>query len=179
MGVKVEAEGVLGSDGVLAASKVKFRPVVRIDANVDSVDASAASLSMLGLTIHVTPSTDVRGFSGLSSIPPGARVEVRGTPTRDGSAIDAIRIELIDTRSSDRAFVRGVVTEKTATSQLKLLGLAIDTRGASFRNRADAEIGATAFFDAITPNQTIVKVRWRPYPASTAAAVDEAELEND
>jgi hypothetical protein len=39
-------------------------------------------------------------------------------------------------------------------------------------------MGAAAFFDAIVPGETVVKVRWRPYPASTAAAVDEAELEH-
>jgi hypothetical protein len=178
VGVKVEAEGALGADGALTAFKVKFRPVVRIDANVETVDAAASSLSLLGLTVHVTPSTDLRGFSGLD-IPTGARIEVRGSPTRDGSAIDAVRIELIDTSSNDRAFVRGVVTEKSATSQLKMLGLTIDTSRASFRNHADAEIGASAFFDAVTPGATVVKVRWRPYPTSTAAAVDEAELEND
>jgi hypothetical protein len=178
-GVKVEAQGTIGSDGVLSASKVKFRPVVRIDANADAVDASASTLSLLGLTVRVTPSTDVRGFSDLASIPAGARIEVRGSPTRDGSAIDAMRIELIDASSNDRAFLRGVVTEKVGTTQLKLLGLTIDTTGASFRSHADAPMSASAFFDAVTPNQTVVKVRWRPYPSSTAVAVDEAELEND
>jgi hypothetical protein len=137
------------------------------------------SLTLLGLTVRVTPSTVLRGFSGLSAVTAGARIEVRGSPTRDGTAIDAMRIEIIDTTSNDRAFLRGVVTEKAPTSQLKMLGLAIDTSGASFRNHADAEIGASVFFDAVIPNETVVKVRWRPYPTSTAASVDEAELEND
>jgi hypothetical protein len=179
LGVKVEAEGTMGADGILSASKVKFRPVVRIDANVESVDAAGATLSVLGFTVRVTPSSDTRGFTSLAELTGGAHVEVRGSPTRDGSAIDAMRIELVDTASSDRATLRGVVTEKTATSQLKLLGLAIDTRAASFRNHADARIDAAAFFDALVPNTTVVKVRWRPLPASTSAPVEEAELEND
>jgi len=34
-----------------------------------------------------------------------------------------------------------------------------------------------AFLDAITPGQTLVKVRWRPVPSSTSAPVDQAEIE--
>jgi hypothetical protein len=176
-GVKVEAEGAIGDDGVLVASRVKLRPSVRIDANVASVDAAASTLGLLGLTVHVTPSTDVRDVASLASIPAGARVEVRGTPRRDGTGVDATRVELVDEEPNDEAFLRGVVTEKTGTTGLRILGLAIDLRGAELRSHADAPMGAAAFFDAIVPGETVVKVRWRPYPASTAAAVDEAELE--
>ena len=178
-GVKVEAQGSMGTDGVLTASKVKFRPLVRIDAALEAADATASSLTLLGLAVRVTPSTDVRGVSGIAGIPLGARIEVRGSPTRDGAAIDAMRIELIDTAPADRAFLRGVVTEKIPTSQLKLLGLTVDTSSASFRSHSDAPMAAAAFFEAVTPGETIVKVRWRPYPESTSEPVEEAELEND
>jgi hypothetical protein len=177
-GVKVEAEGTIGADGVLAASKVKFRPLVRVEASVTSVDAAASTLSILGLTAHVTPATDLRGASGLAAIPAGARVEVRGSPTRDGRGVNAMRVEVIDEEPADRAFLRGVVTAKTGTSGLEILGLSIDAGGAEFRSLADAPMSAGAFFDAVVPGRTLVKVRWRPYPATTAAAVDEAELEH-
>lgn len=178
VGVGVEVEGVLRDDGVLVADEVKFRPSVRIEANAAAVDAAAGTLSLLGLVIHVTPSTELRNLAALADLPASANVQVRGNPTRDGGGIDATRLELLEAAPSDRAFLRGVVAAKTPVSSLEILGIAVDTRAAEFRDRADAAMGASAFFDAIVTGRTVVKVRWRPYPASTAAAVDEAELEN-
>jgi hypothetical protein len=178
VGVALEVEGVLRDDGVLDAHEVKFRPSARVEANVTAVDAGAATLSLLGLTIHVTPSTELRNVASLVVLPVGATVQVRGYPTRDGAGLNATRLELLDVGPSDRAFLRGVVSAKTPTSALEILGIAIDTRAAEFRSLADAPMSASAFFDAIATGRSVVKVRWRPYPASTSAPVDEAELEN-
>ena len=142
------------------------------------MNAAAGTFEVLGLVVHVTPSTELRGFSSLSSLPAGAFVQVRGNPTADGSGLNATRVEVLDSSSSDRAFLRGVVSAKTPTSSLEILGLAIDTTAAEFRSPTDGPMTAAAFFDAIAPGQTIVKVRWRPYPASTSEPVDQAELEN-
>ena len=177
-GVALEVEGVLRDDGVLDAHEVKFRPSARVDANAAAVDPATATLSVLGLTVHVTPSTELKNVASLGAVPAGAHVEVRGSPTRDGTGLDATRVELVDAGPADRAFLRGVVAAKTPTSSLEILGIAIDTSAASFRDVSDTPTGAAAFFDAIVAGQTIVKVRWRPYPASTAAPADEAELEN-
>lgn len=177
-GVALEVEGVLRADGVLEAHEVKFRPSARVDANAATVDPAAATVVVLGLTVHVTPSTELKNVASLAALPAGAHVEVRGSPTRDGTGLDATRLELVDATPADRAFLRGVVAAKTPTSSLEILGVAIDTSAASFRDLSSAAIGAAAFFDAIVPGQTIVKVRWRPYPATLAAPVDEAELEN-
>jgi hypothetical protein len=177
-GAKVEAEGSLRADGVLAARKVALKPVVRVEANAGAIDVAAGTVSVLGLAVHVTPSTELNGLSSLAEIASGAEIEVRGTARRDGGGIDATRIDFVDGSSSDRATLRGVVSAKTPTSGLTILGLPIVVAGAEFRSMADQPLSPSAFFDAITAGQTIVKVRWRPYPTTTAAAVDEAELEN-
>ncbi len=142
------------------------------------MDPAAGTLAVLGLTVHVTPSTELKNLTSLDALPAGAHVEVRGSPTHDGAGLNATRLELVGAAPADRAFLRGVVSAKTPTTSLQILGLAIDTGAAGFRDGSGAGIGATAFFDAIAPGQTLVKVRWRPYPASTSAPVDEAELEN-
>jgi len=178
VGVEVEAEGFMGDDGVLHARKVKFEANARIDGNLEARDELAATLTILGITVHVTPSTELRSITTLADLAPGDRVEVRGTPNQAGTAIDATRVELLSTTSADRAFLRAVVSAATPTTALTMMGLAIDTSAASFRNTQNVEVTAAAFFDAIVPGQTIVKVRWRPYPASTAEPIDEAELEN-
>jgi len=178
VGVALEVEGVLRDDGVLVAAEVKFRPSARVEANAGAIDAAAGTLSLLGLAIHVTPSTELRNLSSLDTLPAEANVQVRGYPTRDGAGLNATRLEVLDAFPSDRAFLRGVVSAKTPTSGLVILGIAIDTSAAEFRDLADAGMTASAFFDALVTGQTLVKVRWRPYPASTSAPVDEAELEN-
>ena len=182
VGVKIEAEGTLGDDGVLRAHQVKFQASARIDANLGSHDTAASTLTLLGIVVHVTPSTELRDFA-LASAVDGSRIEVRGYPTRDGPGINATRIELMDPSPSDRAFLRAVVTAMTPTTSLTMMGLPIDTSSASFRRStgsgSSVEIPiASDFFDAITLGQTVVKVRWRPYPASTSEPVEEAELEN-
>jgi hypothetical protein len=183
VGVKIEAEGILGEDGVLHAHQVKFQASARIDGNLESHDAAASTLTLLGLVVHVTPSTELRDVS-LGTAIDGSRIEVRGYPTKDGLGLNATRIELKDPASADRAFLRAVVTAMTPTTSLTMMGLAIDTSAASFRRSTGSgtsvEIpNAADFFAAITPGQTVVKVRWRnPYPTSTSQPVDEAELEN-
>lgn len=182
VGVGMEAEGTLRADGVLEAQELKFKPSARVEANAAAVDAAAGTFQVLGLVVHVTPSTELRRFSALDELA-GEFVQVRGYPTKDGAGLNATRIELLG-GTSDRAFLRGVVQAKTPTSSLQILGIAIDTSAASFQGHArdpqpPPPLSPTEFFDAITVGETIVKVRWRPYPASTSEAIDEAELQND
>jgi hypothetical protein len=172
-GAKVEAEGTLGSDGVLVAEKVEFKPSARIEANVEALDATAGTLTMLGLTVYVTPSTE----GSLAGLALDYDVEIRGTMTRDGLGINATRIDLKDTRASDRAFLRGLVTAKGASS-VTIAGIEANLTGASFQDLSGGSKTLEQFLALVTPGQTIVKVRWRPYPASTSEPVDEAELEN-
>lgn len=176
VGVEAEAEGTLGADGALHAQKVKFEAGVRLDANLAASDPAAGTLTLIGITVHVTPSTELRSFAAPGDLNLGDRLEVRGFPTRDGLGINATRIERLATAPSDRAFLRALVTAKTPNTSLTLLGIAVDVSSAAFSGSPGSD--AASFFAAITEGKSLVKVRWRPYPVSTSEPVDEAELEN-
>lgn len=181
-GTKVEVHGVLQQDGSLLASRVTFKASGRIEAGVTAVTTPAgaptgfAEFTQLGRRVIVTSSTRVDDVS-LGSLQ-GQCIETRGYAAANGTDLIATRVRTTSLDCSERVTLRGVVTAETPTSSLTILGIDIDTVGTSFRNRADQEIGATAFFDAVVPNQTVVKVRWRPASGATSAAVDEAELES-
>jgi hypothetical protein len=172
-GAELEAEGALQADGSLLAARVRFRAAARLDANVDALDLAAGTLTTLGITVRVTPSTELEGVAGLAGLAAGDEIEVRGIPAADGG-VDAIRLALRSTTPADRAFLRGVVTAKSA-SGVSIVGVPVDLTGAS----ANGYPSLQALLDAVTVNQTVVKVRWRPYPASTTAPVDEVEIDAD
>ena len=177
VGAEVEAEGTIQAGGSLLALVLKLRASVRIDANADAVDAAGGAITVIGIAVHVTPSTELHGFGALSALAAGDAVEVRGIPTADGG-VDALRIDLQGTTPADRAFLRGVVSAKDPPSGLTILGIAVDVSGAELGGSEGSLGSGQAFFDAITPGQTLVKVRWRPYPSSTSAPVEQAEIEN-
>lgn len=172
MGAKVEVEGTVSAGDVLAAEEVKFESFVRIEAKAEAKDEAAGTITMLGLTVHMSPSTE--GIAP-ASVSIGDFVEVRGAMTRDGLGVNASRLEGIS--PSDRAILRGLVTAK-GPSDLTIAGIAIDLTGAKFEGAGMSPLTAEQFLAAVTPGQTIVKVRWRPYPASTAEPVEEAQLQN-
>jgi hypothetical protein len=76
----------------------------------------------------------------------------------------------------DRALLRGVVTAATPTSSLTIAGVRIDTSQAQFRNFDDSALTASAFFAAVQPGVTVVKVRWRPF-VDVTQPIEEAELD--
>jgi len=186
VGVKVEAEGVLASDGTLVADKVSFRDHIRLHGTVGSLSvdgAGAGTLVVNGLTGRVDVLT--RQDDPVSSLADGDFVEARGFLARDGSSVVVTRIR---TRNDDRPIVQGVVTAKDeAGSTLTILGKTIAVGSAVLRNhRVSSSVdGPTMskaeFFAAITVGQTLVKARG----ADLAAFVDptltaeEAELEGE
>ena len=170
-GAKVEAEGLLGSDGVLAAHKVSFRASSLLQGAVASlaVDGTGlGTLSVNGVVVTVDALTEQRdAAAGLAD---GGLVEVRGAPGRDGTSLVATRLQ----RTSDtRPIIRGLVTAKDATAgTLTILGKTIDTSSAeAFRGHSDVSgvdgpsMTAAEFFAAVTPGQTVVKARGRDVAA--------------
>ena len=182
VGTKVEVHGVFQADGSLLASRVTFKASGRIEAGVDAVTtppgapSGFAEFTQLGRRVIVTSSTRVDDVS-LGSLQ-GQCIETRGYAAANGTDLIATRIRSTSLDCDERVTLRGVVTAETPTSSLTILGIDVSTVGTSFRNRADQEISASAFYEAVVPNQTVVKVRWRPAFGATSAAVDEAELES-
>jgi hypothetical protein len=151
LNVKVEAEGTLDSSGVLVASKIEVRRTgsVKIGALVDSVDAAANSLVVLGTIAKLDALTRLEDQSSqqvqpfaLGNVVAGDYVEVRGLEQPEGSnQVQATLVQRVDARSyvELRGFVQSV-----APPLLTVLGVQIDTTGAQFEevsNVAQLKVG--------------------------------------
>jgi hypothetical protein len=186
-GAKVEAEGLLGSDGVLAAHKVSFRASSLLQGSVTgpAVDASGlGTLSVNGVVVTIDALTEQR--DAVASLVAGDLVEVRGAPGRDGTSLVATRVER---RNDDRPIIQGLVTATNAAAgTLTILGKTISTSSAeAFRGHSSVSgvdgpsMTSAAFFAAVTPGQTAVKARGKD-PAAMSGQVltaKEVELEGD
>jgi len=188
-GVKVEAEGLLGADGVLAASKVSFKASSLLQGAVAAlaVDSSGfGTFKVNGVSVLIDALTEQRDAG--AALVAGDLIEVRGAPSRDGTSLVATRVERTH---DDRPIIGGLVSAKDAVAgTLTILGKTIalgsvevgglhgssDVSGVSGPSMLTAD-----FFAAITPGQTVVKARGK----DAAAFVDpmltakEAELEGD
>ena len=164
-GVKVEAEGQLSGD-TLAAEKVSFRPGARLTAVIDAVAADNSSITMLGMRVQ-TPSFMDNDFGPLVA---GARVEVRGNPSADGSGLVATRVTSPSGGSNDtRVLLRAVATDKSNAGAMTftVMGFTVTTAGASFKGPSTVsgqdglQISATDFFNQVEAGRTVLKVRAR------------------
>ena len=169
-GIKVEAEGPLNASGVMVATKVSFRSSIKIEADASNV--TGIGLTLLGKTVAINSFTRIDN----GPLANGQHVEVRAFPDRNGSLI-ATRIVV---RSPDtRAFLQGPVENATASS-MSIHGTPITTNAQTeFRvsfDSSEVAVSAATFFAQLKNNVTVVKVRWRPFTATTAP-VDQAEIQ--
>ena len=154
LNVKVEAEGVINAAGILVADTIEFKrgTDIRIEAIVDSVDAAAQQLVMLGITVEFTATTsieddssaDLRPFA-ITDINAGDWLEVRGaeSATTDNVLV-AVRVERDDPEAEAR--IRGIA-ENVADPSFEILGLPIDTVvGTDFEDEFGIVITSVEFF---------------------------------
>ncbi len=195
IGVKVEAEGVLASDGTLAADKVKFKDYIKLQGAVGSLAVDGAGLGTLvvnGVSLRTDNLT--RQDDPVASLADGAFVEVRGQLARDGVSVVVTRIR--DRSSggggggggggSSRPIIQGLVTAVSGDT-LTILGKSVSITSALLRNYrvSDASDGPTMskadFLAAITPGQTVVKARGADLSAfvDPNLTAEEAELEGE
>jgi hypothetical protein len=179
-GAKVEAEGLI-VNGILVAEKIAFKDNLRMRALVTSVDSDASTLTILGITVSVPGSVDIRenGNAVTLAALTGRFVDLRGRVGADGLNIIASRI---DPRNNDpgEAMLRGPVSASSeADNTLVIAGILINTAGTEFKGSGESHsiIAATQFFASITPNVTVVKVLWKPFTSTTVPA-KEVELES-
>ncbi|WP_026841028.1 DUF5666 domain-containing protein [Citrifermentans bremense] len=172
VGGKLEAEGPLDADGTIIATKISFRSNIRLQATATALNAT--SLTLLGKSVAINQLTRVDN----GPIVNGDYLEVRAGLDRDGNLLAS---RIIKKSASTQAFLQGPVTAVDAgAGSLTILGTALTTNGQTeFRistNSSEAAVGAAAFFAAITPNVTVVKVRWDNFTALTNA-IKQAEIE--
>ena len=150
LNVRIEVEGRLDSQGRILADEIEFEQDAdtRLDATVDSVDAAANQLTMLGILVELRDDTriedksdaEIRPFS-IDDINSGDWLEVRGTES-DAGNVSASRVERDD--PEDEARIRGIASN-VADPSLQILGLDIDTDAITqFSGTTRADFFATA-----------------------------------
>jgi hypothetical protein len=158
LNAKVEVEGQVDANGVLVASKVQFKRQAssRIEARVDSIDAAANRLVVLGIDVTVNANTRVEDNGdqpvpnfNLGSIVAGDFVEVRGSEL-PAESNDVVASRLERRRAEEEVRLRGVVDSASAPS-FTILGVTIQTNGGTeFENSSDGTLSADDFFsDAV------------------------------
>ena len=172
VGAKLEAEGPLDASGAIVAVKISFRSSIKMEANASAV--SATSLTLLGKTVAINQLTRIDN----GPIADGDHLEVRASLDRDGNLIAS---RIVKKSASSQAFLQGPITASdSAAGTITILGNVILTNGQTeFRistDSSEAAVTAATFFARLSPNITIVKVRWDNF-TDIALAVKQAEIE--
>jgi hypothetical protein len=178
-GVKVEAEGTF-QGGVLVATRVKFKDSARLGGTISNLVLSAtapstATFSLNGKTVTTASNVQLQDVASVGDLASGAFVEIRGYPRANGVVL-AQRLRVRDGGGDGRRpFLQGVV-DAAASPNLTIMGITVSTTGAELEGEGEAPLGPQAFFAAIQPGRTVVKVRWDE-GAPLTAPVREAEIE--
>jgi hypothetical protein len=183
LNIKVEVEGDVDANGLLVATKVDIRraKAVRATANVDSVNAGANSLVLLGITVSVDAltrledksSADVRPLT-LADINAGDYVEVRGGEFPAGSG--AILATILERDDVDADTILQGFVETISDPSFTILGVTIQTDGGTiFRDIDNSVMSATDFFNQLAPN-SLVKAKGSEI-SDTAISAQEVEFE--
>lgn len=182
LNLKVEVEGTINAAGTLEARKVEIKPESssRLLGTVESVNATAGTVTLYGIAVTVNASTQLEDKSRLRISPlrladlrSGDYLELRGFRGTTANSIVATRVERQDV--DNKLEVQGLATAVTRPN-LTILGVSVATTGGTaYRNTDGSSMTADAFFAAAASR--IVKVRgsWN----GTTFTATEAELQND
>ena len=185
LNIKVEIEGDFNASGVVVATKIDIRraKAVRVTALVDSVNSTANSLVVLGITVNIDALTRLEDKSNadldpltLGNLNSGDYLEIRGTENPAGSGMILAAIlerDDVDTETELQGFVTAV-TDPAIT----ILGVTIETGSAVFRDENDNAISRTEFFNRVGVN-SLIKARGTETSSNVITANEvEIEIEN-
>lgn len=185
LNIKVEVEGIIDANGTLVAEEVDIRraKAVRAQAFIDSVDAAAGSVVLLGITVTTDDLTRLEDKSAadiepltIANINAGDYVEVRGDEFPAGSGeILATIFEREDAEPETR--LQGFV-ETISDPSITILDVTIDTNGSTvFRDENDVVISSNDFFTRLAEND-LVKATGTEV-ADTTIVATEVEFETE
>lgn len=161
-GARVEAEGLVGADGSLAAEKVDFRG--REAASIDAVVAARTTdgfvlLSADGVQVVVDAATRLRDRSTvrlatlrLGDVRIGDRMSVAGLEIREGVVLarDATRLDLVGTVSMTAR------ARAASPGALSMLSLRIGGGATTYRDVDGSPLDAAGFFAKAAGRRVIV-----------------------
>jgi len=184
LNVKVEAEGDINASGVLVADKVDIRRgnVIRMEANVDDVDAAAGTVTILGISVEVDALTRLEDKSSaniepftLADLNAGDFVQVRGgEDPPDSGMVIASRLERDD--ADPDTILQGFV-QTVSDPDLAILGVTIQTDGTTiFRDVDDSVLSDTDFFNMVMQG-SLVKAKGTL--VGNVIDAEEVEFENE
>ena len=163
LNVKLEVEGKVDSNGVLVADRVNLRGEanVAMDGDIDAIDTTANTLTMLGITVSVSTFTgfDDRSpeedrYLSLSKLHVGDHVEIRGVAT-SSNEVQATRLER-RFGTATTVSLRGPSADLANNPDFTILGTKIATTTTTqFENTTAAD-----FFKATTPPYVAVSGTW-------------------
>jgi len=160
LGVHLRAQGVFEASGTLLAAQINFdqsSPVL-VQASVESVDAAAGTLQVLGIAISTSVDTrfddqgpnPVRPFN-LAALRVGDTVSVRGT-TNASNGIDASGLTRIG--ATPTVELRGIASVAVSPN-LTVLGIGALTSGATQYRAADGSTITSQQFYAAAPGAIV------------------------
>ncbi|MGI9342893.1 MAG: DUF5666 domain-containing protein [Gammaproteobacteria bacterium] len=190
--VKVEVDGDLNASGVLVATKVDIRRSnnLRVTALVDSVDAPAGTLVMLGITVAVDDDTRREDKSdaelepfGLENVAAGNYVEVRGGVDPSGNAdilASLLEREDVPDDPTGETELRGFVDAGSiAQPSFRISGVTVETNGGTvFRDLLGMVVSANDFFNALQDGDAVDVNGTETAQTTITAEEVEMELEN-
>jgi hypothetical protein len=189
VGSRVEAEGVLGAGGVLAADRVSFKASARLIGTVSGKAGTGADVtfSVNGVPVKGDTVTDWRTAPDL--LANGDWVEVRGQADKTGLVLVASRAE-VKSPGNARPVLQGLLGAFDATARTAtLFGKVVATDGTTEFHGQSSTSGvdgtpmtAADFFAALTAGLDVVKATgqsgadWSGGPSGFARSL---ELEGD
>jgi hypothetical protein len=180
--VKVEAEGAL-QNGTLVAHEISFKESIRLEANIETLDATNKTLTLKGLpglVIQTDPDlTRYEDLTGFDDLTTGHHLKVRARLS--GSILTATRIEFQAGGPEDQLILQGQVESfDPQAGTIQILGIEVDT--STIENSEfdlDEEVvGRQAFFAALAEGDT-VKARARVDLTSDALTWEAVEIESE
>ena len=152
LNVEVDVQGTVNASGALVAKKVEVRPQSQglVRGLVDSVTAASNTLSVLGVTITTSTSTELDDKSSqhvklfrLTDLRAGDYVEVQGTEGQPGT-LSASTLQRDNTEN--RSYLQGTALNVAAPS-LTILGVTVTTSAQThFEGPGGKASGAANFF---------------------------------
>ena len=159
-GVKVEVEGVVAADGVLDADKVEIETAGTggsIAGAITAIDAGNQTITVLGITLRLAPSTLVRDDRddaedfAFADLVVGDFIDAGFIETATG--LQLTRLERED--GDDESEIRGALDSADAPGDvLVVAGVTVSVASAQFRDH-ETSISREAFFAAATTGRQI------------------------
>ena len=164
----VEVKGTIDSNGNLVAEEIEFRfienRVLEIRGHLDAVGVNVtnATVSIFGLTLHITTSTimkdessaEVKSFS-LNNINDGDFLDIDGFVNNEGGFIASKLERENNPTESGKDRLEGPVDTENPDTSLDILGVTVDVSTASFENEDESSLTVGQFFNAIKPGDIV------------------------